>query len=561
MDWTACHPCRKGAALVSVVVVVVLVAAGCSSSKSAGSAPTSGGPPSGSAAGVGSAAALAAPNCDPATHRIKLPSFLAPPCVDPWPAGSNNGGATAQGVTATTVKVVVLVAGAANDRTTPPEVIYNQATKGHGTEQDAVLDETAMFSHVVQTWGRTVQYSFVQASGADEVSQRADAVAVRAMKPFAVIDAAEYAPAKGTIPSGGGTVFDQAVSADPDIALVGGETLLALNNGNNDVAINTAGFIGRELANQPARWAGDTSMQHQTRSFGVIYQAGQGGLPIALFDQRLAAYKVKDTLEESYTPPVDITTEASAYQQIAPTLISKMKAAGVNNVVLFTDGAVMGPALTNAAAAQNYYPEWTITAFTVQDLDLYQKFENQKEWAHAFGTGWFPPYVVNEGDPLTSLFDWYWGQGEGTRSDGYFADVYDLLSSIQLAGPRLTISSFNQALRAIPPSGGAASAQVTTYENEPASAGLAHDFALVWWNPQATGVANDLGNTEMGVEEYLDGGKRYQPGQEPQGEQPFFDPSQSVISYPVVPASDAAPSYTCVGCPSTGGGQSPAAVG
>ena len=562
---------RRRSGVVAACAAIALIATGCSSSghpsqssqaappSSTGGTQVSTAPISG--AGIGSAAALAAPNCDPSTKRVRLPSFVAPPCVDPWPSGSNNGGATAQGVTTTSVKVVVLVAGGASDKTTAPGVIYDQATKSAGTEQDAVLDNAAMFSHVMQTWGRTVQFQFVQASGADEAAQRADAVAVRAMKPFAVIDAAEFAPSKGTIPVGGGTVFDQAVSADPNIVLVGGQTLLALNHGNDDIAVNSAGFIGKELANQPAKWAGDPSMQQETRRFGVIYQAGQGGLPITLFDQTLATFDVKAALEESYTPPADATTAPALYQQLAPTIIAKMKSAGVNNIVMFTDGSVMGPALTNAAASQDYYPEWTITGFSVQDLDLYQKFENQKEWAHAFGTGWFTPYVVSEGDPLTALFDWFWGAGEGTRSDGYFADVYDLYASVQLAGPSLTVATFTKALSAIPPAGGAASGQVTTYENVPAKPGLAHDFTLVWWNPNATGVANVLGNTETGVEEYVNGGKRYAPGQEPSGPQPFFDPSQSVLSYPTLPASDTPPSYACTGCPSSGGGPAPANVG
>ena len=35
------------------------------------------------AAGVGTAAALKAENCDPATKLIKVPTVLAPPCVRP----------------------------------------------------------------------------------------------------------------------------------------------------------------------------------------------------------------------------------------------------------------------------------------------------------------------------------------------------------------------------------------------------------------------------------------------------------------------------------------------
>ena len=58
--------------------------------------------------GIGSAEALANPKCDPATKRVKFQSYGAPLCVKPWKDGADNGGATAQGVTAKTIKVAVL---------------------------------------------------------------------------------------------------------------------------------------------------------------------------------------------------------------------------------------------------------------------------------------------------------------------------------------------------------------------------------------------------------------------------------------------------------------------
>ena len=48
----------------------------------------------------------------------------------------------------------------------------------------------------------------MKSSGTDEAAQRADAVAVAALKPFAVIDAASRV---GTPAVGGGPVFEQAV--------------------------------------------------------------------------------------------------------------------------------------------------------------------------------------------------------------------------------------------------------------------------------------------------------------------------------------------------------------
>ena len=84
------------------------------------------------ATGMGTKAALTNPMCDPETERFRWPFVASPPCVKEW-KGGDNGGAVAQGVTDTTVKVVVLW----NDL--PPGaastgIFVNQATGGADPE-------------------------------------------------------------------------------------------------------------------------------------------------------------------------------------------------------------------------------------------------------------------------------------------------------------------------------------------------------------------------------------------------------------------------------------------
>ena len=183
---------------VVVAVTVVSVAVGSGGEAIAGKAV---------GAGVGSKEALAQRNCDPNTGRIKFQFYGAAPCVRPWSDGDDNGGATAQGVTADSIKVVVLVPPADKDRASTNGGIKNQATGANGLSKDAVLDENAVLAHSYETWGRTIEYEFVEASGTDETAQRADAVGVIAKKPFMVLDTALYAS------GGGGLVFEQAVKA------------------------------------------------------------------------------------------------------------------------------------------------------------------------------------------------------------------------------------------------------------------------------------------------------------------------------------------------------------
>ena len=126
--------------------------------------------------GIESKAALSAPNCDPETQRIEVQWYAAPPCVRPFEEGDENGGATAQGVTADSIDVVVLVPPADKDRSSTNGGIKDYATGENGLSTDAVVDENAIAAQFWETWGRTVEYEFVQATGTDEAAQRADAV-------------------------------------------------------------------------------------------------------------------------------------------------------------------------------------------------------------------------------------------------------------------------------------------------------------------------------------------------------------------------------------------------
>src|SRR5204863_4480023 len=100
-------------------------------------------------AGLNSAAALAEPTCDPKTKRLKVSFTRAAPCAVAWPKGGDNGGVTTNGVTATSIKVVIY--NPAADANNPPI--------GNGSEQDLMTGyqhASAPYEHFYQQWGRKV---------------------------------------------------------------------------------------------------------------------------------------------------------------------------------------------------------------------------------------------------------------------------------------------------------------------------------------------------------------------------------------------------------------------
>ena len=125
--------------------------------------------------------------CDTSTGKLKIPYYFAGQCYAPF--SGNNGGATYQGVTARSIKVVLYLP-EAND----PVLSYIEgAIADTDTNQQtiATVQGYAKFlQSYYETYGRKVDLIPFVATGSalDDVAARADATTiVQTIKPFAVI--------------------------------------------------------------------------------------------------------------------------------------------------------------------------------------------------------------------------------------------------------------------------------------------------------------------------------------------------------------------------------------
>ena len=555
----------------------VTVALGCLIAVAAVSTPAAGaataGPPV-KAAGVGTRAALSSPSCDTSTGLTKMNFTARPPCVRPFGKNESNGGTTAPGVTKDAVKVVVLVPtpdqqaeGAKQPGATPP---INQATGAVGSVEDGFRDFFQVYEHWIQTWGRTVKLSFEQATGADETAQRADALKISEMRPFAVIDAG------GTY--GGGAVFDSVLARDKIIVITaGGDASRGSNDdaikqspyrwGSQDTgifAINAGEFVAKSLAGRKARWAGDDALRAKTRKIAVLYPTGSGGVDVSKFENAFKKYGGSGSLAKlSYDLGADPSKAAEQAQSEAPQLIVKAKDSGATTVVLFTDITNTTPAVMKAATSQNYFPEWIITGLGFQDIDLVARaLWPADQTAHVLGIGTSPPYAADgsSANGLQTFFQTYWGKTQGTYSPGAVGIGFLLYSGIQLAGPKLTPQTFRQGVFSMPAGGGATDGQISNFmTGYGRSAGVPYDeyqtigidYSMKWFDPEAVGVSNLVpGPAGKGKFVFLNGAKRYYAGKWPKGDQAFFDPGASLVQLEAPPASDAPPNFPCDGCPS-----------
>ena len=522
--------------------------------------------------GVGTKAALNGPQCDAERGRIKFVYAGWVPCVKPFAKGANNGGATYQGVTKDSIKVVVRKPpDAITDKGRNP--IKDRATGQVTTVEDAVRDALPIFEKTYQQWGRKLDVQVVEASGPDEAAQRADAVSVLAMKPFAVVDVTSHASGSGT--EYGSSVFLTSIAKQKVLAL-GGNAPNKLSIAqdpyrwplNIDFAANAllgAELINKNLAGKPAQYAGDAALQSKKRVFGDVRSESDLAPDFQPMFDELKKGGVKVAQDLTYTPPLDATQVSAAADEAAPTLVAKLKDAGVTSILVLPNEYQMTSALTKAASKNDYHPEWIVMGVGNIEIAALARTFDQDQWKHAFGvSGIYMPVQGLTAGPSDLAFQWYWGPNVGNYSQPVVTEFELLYAGIHMAGPKLTPETYKAGMFSRPAVGGAAEGQVTStgrYYGKTGKLGYDEyltggDVAPIWWDTETVGpsVAVNLADS-AGVYQYLDGGKRYIKGQIPSNVK-FFDKSNSINVITTVPPKDVQPDYPCDGCPSSGGAAS-----
>jgi hypothetical protein len=509
-------------------------------------------PPPGS--GLGTKAALSNPKCNAdsvkgyGTFNFVTEGF-GPFCVAPAP--KDNGGATAPGVTATSIKVVVGIPNAAQIAVASSKPL-NRATGAVGNWKDSWADTWAPYQQNYEFWGRTPEFVFVESTGDDEAAQRADAVTVKAEKPFAFIDATPN----------GLPMLQSLVAADKTVVYgnvgVGFEDTqdqAPYRWGATDAqaaAFVTAEWAGKQLTKGKAQWAGDAATQAKPRAFGAVYS---DTIDIDQFTSTFKKYGgTLATPAFEYQASGGTLGDATTAQQQAPTIIARLKDAGITSVFLFSDAA-MNKALTTTAAQQDFNPEWLDTGFQFADLGLLSRGYDQKQWGHAFGMSGLGPFVTTAS--VSPVFDWYWGPSAGTSSTYTSLGTAWLAEGLQYAGPKLSAKNFQLGYFATPARSGIAYGK---------TAGLPYDeymsrggsLSAMWYDPTTVGTSQVRNAVAAGVTWYLDNGKGYRAGEIPKKTFTFFDKTGAafVLDTPRIPLGPVVP---CDNCPSQGGTSSTAA--
>jgi hypothetical protein len=488
---------------------------------------------------------LSAPDCDRSTGRLKIPVVSAPNCVPLWQKGRDNGGATSTGVTAGEIRVAVYRA-----RVVPTIRAAQEAAIGHRLPTAAEDDRNRkqslkVMNNLWETFGRTVRLVTLPASGADddEVAARADAIrAALELKVFAVIGGPVGTKAFASELAARGVLCVctdslPAESLDRWAPYVWGVGLSSTQR------YELVTELVAKLDGKPAEYAGG-NLTRSKRKFALVYvdttdQAQRTGG--AYLEKLLRRAGVDLAMTISYV------FDLSSLQENAGTMVARMKQGGVTSII-FAGEPWMPYYLGVQATSEAWFPEWVLAGTGYTDLTISGRRYDQRQWRHAFG-------ISSQTAPLTpaaqeragNFLSWYLGAKLSSYPN--LTELTTLFTGIQLAGPHLTPETFRDGLFSYLPTRHQVTSVATSWGKHDRSGDpdytAAHDATLVWWDADAVGpheLQSD-GQTGRGMYRYVDGGRRYLPGELRSARPRFFDPAGTVLLLADRPPADGTPSY------------------
>ena len=480
--------------------------------------------------------------CDTDTGRLAVPDFFAPECYAPFQG--DNGGATAPGVTGEEINVVYYE-GQQGD----PIIAYiTDAIAVDDTNQqqfETMQNIIRYYETYYEMYGRTVNLITFEGTGnaLDEVAARADAARIaEEFDPFVVLGGPALTSAFADELAARQVMCIGCTPAQPPQFYVDRDPYVwGLDASGLQKQRLALEMIEKQLINKSAEYAGE-ELQGTTRTFALVYiESSQASKDLA--DSYAAG------MEAMGVPFVDVIPYAldpATLQATASQVISKLKAAGVTTVV-FSGDPVAPRDFTKEATAQEYFPEWFISASTLTDISAFARTYDQEQWQHAFGVTSLAARTDPSKQGYRFLYEWFNGVEAPSADTIGVAQPNPALffATVQRTGPNLTHETWRDALFAFPGTQQAISQPFLTYGDkgfwpEPDYQGI-DDMTILWWDPNATGP-DEIQREGTGMYQFVDGGRRYLPGDFPT-EEKLFDPEGAVTIYTTPPPGEEPTQY------------------
>ena len=472
--------------------------------------------------------------CDTELGLQALPLFPQQPCFAPF--SGDNGGATATGVTKDSIKVIVYLP---QENDPVLKFIYSQINVTSTRDQEFATYQSFsdMFAKYYETYGRKVVLERYDATGiiSDPVAAVADAESIAEKQPYLVMGGPALTNAFADTLAKRKIMCVSCTPAQPtDWYAERSPYVWDIQKDSMQNLTLSSEFIGKELAGQPALYAGDPALVKKPRVFGYVHVKSSDTsqqLEDAYVAQ-LKKYGVEFARIETYVSPTELAGTGRD-------LITRLKEAGVTTVV-FAGDPLAPQTLTKIATDQQYFPEWVVNGTALVDTAAFSRTYDQKQWAHAFGVSNLFARVSPEKAGSLYLHQWYYGTPPPASQSAnlILPNVQFLYNPLQGVGPDLSPENTRGAFFRSPIVKSTPVSPQISYGDrgiwpDTDYSGL-DDQTLIWWDPKATGL-DELNKEGAGLWRFVDKGKRYLPGQYPTKEASFFDPANTVTIYPEPP--------------------------
>ena len=480
--------------------------------------------------------------CDSETGRVAVPDFFAAECYAPFTG--DNGGATAQGVTADEINVVYYI-GIAQD----PIISYvTDAIKNDDTNaqyEETMRNVVQYFESYYETYGRKVKLTVVEGTGyaTDEVAARADAVHIAEdIKPFMVWGGPALTNAFADELAAHDIMCISCTPAQPPQWYVERDpNVWGIDGGAEQKQVHVLEYVKKQLIGKKATHAGPDFVD-KDRTFGYL------NLETSATSKELAD-SFAAGMSDAGAPLAEVVSYAldpATIQQSASQAIAKFKAAGVTTVI-FNGDPVAPREFTKEATAQGYSPEWVIAAATLTDLNAFARTYDQAQWQHAFGVSTLSARLLPDVSGYYRLYKWFTGvEAPANDSVGVIAPSPAVFyAALQGVGPNLTHETWKNSLFALAASVRAVSAPSLSWGDkgiwpQPDYLGI-DDATAIWWDPTATGP-DEIRRDGTGMYQFVDGGKRFLPGEWGTDDK-MFNPDGAVTLYTTAPPGEEVKDY------------------
>ena len=478
----------------------------------------------------------------------------APPCV-PYFQGDNFG-ATYQGVTRTTINVLVYYdwgaygLSTASHETSPPPNTFVDIEKprlpncpaGDTATDPNQCDHMLVrilkgFSHYFndrfQTYGRHVHYwAFFSGSNSAE-ARRSDAAAILdKLHPFAVVDEAVF--------FGYNAEFDTAMTQYGSLTF--GSTQASVPNE----------FYRK---NAPLSWGFFPDVEHWAALYSSYICKKVAPFPVRRFGRSPGngapngskrVFGVWETTDPAQPGLQEFADQVKT--QIAKCGVEPAAAASYKHSGYAIDGTDSGADAANGAAlfqsrhvttvlyiggaearlspsldAIGYYPEIVVAGNLDTDNNYIGQVQDQTVWQNAWTTTFqlrinrlqdSPGYrAYKEGDPSGDDAAGYYAQD-------YYRDNFELFQGIQVAGPRLNPRSVDQGFHAIAPHESTDPYSAALFF-DPGDYTSVKDDAEGWWDPQGRSPPGGQPSTRPGCWRLVREGRRFLAGRWEGGDDVF----------------------------------------